>query len=339
MTEQSKTHYAIRKTSDGRELYAFWQDLEQQKLVWLSKKEFKDLFDSKDPKLPIAVATFNEFELEQLARQYDDLYTLQELEPEKEPVTQGNSNPFKNIFNRSKKDSSSRTSSSRRQVLKTKRPMDDDEPKPKTKAAPLSFIRFFIYFVAGVMAGFLLYRSFGLFQITFDKFGIGVIRNTCTVFGFIPFMGGGIARGCLGLADFINGTIAFLTLIALSILQLIPTLMYFHPGSIRGMVGQLRANSRASEKLDFQEGDSKEVRRMVVRHNRMNDRALTTFLIFSVGAFAMEAAIVWVARSGRADLMSVLADSLALDLLAVATLAFANAFAAKASTRQARSYS
>lgn len=201
--------------------------------------------------------------------------------------------------------------------------------EPKTKGSPLTWVKFPVYFCSGIVGLFLLYRSYGLFQTAFSKFGLGGISNVCPTLAYVPFLGEGLASGCSGLAGLVIGIISLTVLLTVTILQVLPTLLYFHPQSISDMVHQLRANLRSREFLNHESSDNAEITTLVKRHNSLSDRSLKTLLVFSVLSFCIEAWIVWVARSGRSDVGSVLVDSLAFDALVAATLAFSNAFRAK----------
>ncbi len=208
-------------------------------------------------------------------------------------------------------------------------------PPPRRRPG-LSWLKWPVFLCSGLVGAFLLYRAYGLYQVAFERFGLTGIQGVCSPLGFVPFLGGWLQTACDWLADFIVGTLALVALAALTTLQLLPTLLYFHPQTIATMVEQLRANQRSRSPLEPHQGDNTEVQKLVHRHNQMGDRALKTLLIFSVIAFGLEAWIIWIARAGNADLGPVLVDALALDLLIAATLAFGNAFQAKPTT--ARQY-
>lgn len=219
---------------------------------------------------------------------------------------------------------------------KSAAPRDYFNDEPRKKKAGLRWLIYPIYFTSGVIGLFLLYRSFGLYQLAFSRWGVWSISDSCSALNAIPLAGGWIASGCGLLGRFVVGTIALLSLISLTGLQSLPTLLYFHPASISAMVDQLRSNLRNRPALMPEGSDNAEIETLVKRHNQLGDKGLRTLLLFSVGAFAAEGFIIWSARNGRADMTSVLVDSLAFELLVAGTLAFAGVFRPR--PRKSRQY-
>lgn len=190
----------------------------------------------------------------------------------------------------------------------------------------LSWIKWPVYVASGMVGAFLLYRALGLYQAAFASWGVDRIGGVCVQFSSAPLVGG-ILRGlCNQAAAILAGLIAVVVLIVLTILQSLPTGLYFHPRIIEGMVSHLRGQQRSRTLLAAESNDSGEIKRLVDRHNRLSAEQLRTILIFSVAAFAVEAWIVWVARGGEASMTAALVDSLALDALIGATFAFAGVF-------------
>lgn len=204
---------------------------------------------------------------------------------------------------------------------------NDTTPPRATRPGGLAWLRYPVYATAGMAAGFLLYRSLGLYQQAFAAWNLGQIAAVCGPMAGTPLIGGLIAGGCSQIAAAIAGLIVLMVLIVLTILQSLPTLLWFHPQTITRMVDQLRANRRYRRTLATEGNDSAEVRVLVTRHNSISsDKNLRSLLIFSVLAFALEGWIIWTARQGTADLTAVLVDSLAFEGLVTATLSFAAVF-------------
>jgi len=197
------------------------------------------------------------------------------------------------------------------------------------KKAFWSVLKFPVYAGFGFTGVFLLYRAYGLYQTAFQKWGLSTVGTVCGTQNHIPFVGDFIAGGCHGLAELIIGAIALVVLIALTIVESIPTLVYFHVPAIEGMILQLRDNVASYVPIGGEQGDTPEVEALITRHKRISETGLKTLLIFSIAAFVAEALIVWVARGQNAPLMSVLIDSLAFEALLAGLLAFRNAFRSK----------
>lgn len=206
---------------------------------------------------------------------------------------------------------------------------NDTTTAPTRAARPggLAWLRYPVYATAGLAGAFLMYRSLGLYQDAFNAWSLGQIAAACGPMAGTPIIGGLIAGGCTQGAAIITGLIVLMVLIVLTILQSLPTLLWFHPRTITRMVDQLRANRRYRKTLTTDGSDSAEVRVLVTRHNSISsDKNLRTLLVFSVLAFALEGWIIWTARQGTADLVAVLVDSLAFECLVTATLSFAAVF-------------
>jgi hypothetical protein len=191
----------------------------------------------------------------------------------------------------------------------------------------LAWLRYPVYATAGMAGMFLLYRSLGLYQAAFADWGLGQIAAVCGPMAGTPLIGGLIAGGCGQIAGIVTGLIVLMVLLVLTILQSMPTLLWFHPQTITRMVDQLRANRRYRKTLATDGSDSAEVRTLVTRHNSISsDKNLRTLMVFSVLAFALEGWIIWTARQGTASLTAVLVDSLAFECLVTAALSFAAVF-------------
>ncbi len=191
----------------------------------------------------------------------------------------------------------------------------------------LAWLRYPVYATAGMAGIFLLYRSLGLYQTAFAKWGVDGLSQVCVPMARTPLIGSLISGGCGQIAALVAGLIVLMVLVVLTILQSLPTLLWFHPQTITRMVDQLRANRRYRRTLITEGNDSAEVRVLVTRHNSISsDKNLRSLLIFSVLAFALEGWIIWTARQGTADLTAVLVDSLAFEGLVTATLSFAAVF-------------
>lgn len=198
-----------------------------------------------------------------------------------------------------------------------------------TKKGSNAVWMFFKWFIIGVgvaIAIALLFRSFGIYQIAFDKFGITSFGNVCRPFRVIPWIGGWVFDTCGWLVDLLVGSLAFLVLLMLTILQSIPTLLYTYDKAISGMVEQIRHNRKMASKLSKESGDNEEIETLIDWHNSIGEKHLKTFMIISVIAFAAEAFIIWEARNGRADIISILIDALAFDALLFFLVSWNNLF-------------
>lgn len=196
----------------------------------------------------------------------------------------------------------------------------------KKKGNGWSWVKYPVYAGFGLAAALLIYRSLGIYRIAFNRFGLDSIGNSCDQFSIVPFIGSAINFGCVNFAWLIVGTVSLFVLAALTLLQSIPTLIYFHDTSIVGMIDQLRYNRKTFSRISTESGDTQEIQSLVDRYNNLAEWQLKTLLILSVLAFAAEAYIVWTARNGRSDLTSVLIDSLAFEVLLFAFLSFKNVF-------------
>ena len=204
---------------------------------------------------------------------------------------------------------------------------NDTTPPRSARPGGLAWLRYPVYATAGLAGAFLMYRSLGLYQDAFSAWNLGGISAACGPMAGTPLIGGLIAGGCGQIAAAISGLIVLMVLVVLTILQSLPTLLWFHPRTITRMVDQLRANRRYRRHLTTEGSDSDEVKALVTRHNSISsDKNLRTLLVFSVLAFALEGWIIWTARQGTADLTAVLVDSLAFEGLVTAVLSFAAVF-------------
>ncbi len=203
-----------------------------------------------------------------------------------------------------------------------------DTTAPKsTRPGGLAWLRYPVYATAGMAGIFLLYRSLGLYQTAFARWGVDGMGRACQPLSKTPLIGSLISGGCGQIAALVAGLIVLMVLVVLTILQSLPTLLWFHPRTITRMVDQLRANRRYRRTLTTEGSDSDEVKALVTRHNSISsDKNLRTLLVFSVLAFALEGWIIWTARQGTADLTAVLVDSLAFEGLVTAVLSFAAVF-------------
>ena len=212
----------------------------------------------------------------------------------------------------------------------------DFDAIPAARRGGMSALRYPVYICSGLVGGFLLYRSTGLYQVAFEKWGLGGIANACPQMATTPIIGGLLAGGCGQGAAVIAGLIVATVLFTLTILQSLPTLLFFHPKAISGMVSQLRANRRGRSLLSAESGDTEEIRSLIERHNSLSDRQLRTLLIFSVAAFALEFWIVRTARGTGSTVGAALVDSLGFDALTIATLAFSGIFRPQSTTKTRR---
>lgn len=208
--------------------------------------------------------------------------------------------------------------------------------QPTRRRGGLAALRYPVYVCSGLVGGFLLYRSTGLYEIAFGKWGLDRIANTCPQLSATPIIGGLLAGGCVQGAAVIAGLIVAVVLFTLTILQTLPTLLYFHPKAISGMVTQLRQNRKGRPLLAAESGDTEEIKSLINRHNNLSDKQLRTLLIFSLAAFWAEFLIVRTARGDAGSLGAALVDSLGFDLLTIATLAFAGIFRPQSTTRTRR---
>lgn len=203
----------------------------------------------------------------------------------------------------------------------------DSATAPKsTRPGGLAWLRYPVYAASGMVGVFLLYRSLGLYQQAFAKWGLDGMGRACQPLSKTPLIGSLISGGCDQIALVVAGLVTTLVLLVLTTLQSLPTLLYFHPKAISSMVTQLRLNRKGRTLLAAESNDTDEIRTLIERHNHLSDRQLRTLLIFSVGAFALEWWIVWTARGGAASVGAALVDSLGFDVLIAATLAFAGIF-------------
>ena len=194
------------------------------------------------------------------------------------------------------------------------------------KQVGLSWVKWPVYVASGMVGTFLLYRALGLYQAAFASWGISRISGVCVQFVAAPLIGGFLRGFCNLTASVLVGLLPVVVLIVLTILQSLPTGLYFHPRVIEGMISHLRGQQRNRNLLAAESNDSGEIKRLVDRHNKLSAEQLRTILLFSVAAFVVEAWIVWVARGGEASMTAALVDSLALDALIGATFAFAGVF-------------
>ena len=208
--------------------------------------------------------------------------------------------------------------------------------QPTRRPGGLAWLRYPVYAAAGMTGGFLLYRSLGLYQTAFNAWGIGGLSQACQPITRTPIIGGLIAGGCTQGAATIAGLIVLTVLATLTILQTLPTALYFHPKAIAGMVTQLRLNRKGRTLLSAESGDTEEIKTLISRHNSLSDRQLRTLLVFSLAAFWVEFLIVRTARGDAGTLGAALVDSLGFDLLTIATLAFAGIFRPQPTTRTRR---
>ena len=212
----------------------------------------------------------------------------------------------------------------------------DFDATPTTRRGGMSALRYPVYVCSGLVGGFLLYRSTGLYEIAFGKWGLDSIATTCPQLATTPIIGGLLAGGCTQGAATIAGLIVATVLFTLTILQSLPTLLYFHPKAISGMVSQLRANRKGRPLLAAESGDTEEIKTLINRHNNLSDKQLRTLLVFSLAAFWAEFFIVRTARGDAGSLGAALVDSLGFDILLVATLAFSGIFRPQSTTRTRR---
>ena len=212
----------------------------------------------------------------------------------------------------------------------------DSATAPPRPRGGLAWLRYPVYACAGLVGTFLLYRSLGLYQTAFAAWGLGQIAAVCGPMGATPLIGGLVADGCGQIAGVVTGLIVLMVLLVLTILQSLPTLLYFHPKAIAGMVQQLRLNRKGRSLLAAESGDTDEIRALVNRHNHLSDRQLRTLLVFSVAAFAVEFWIIRTARGADSSVIAALVDSLGFDVLTVATLAFAGIFRPQSATKTRR---
>jgi len=211
-----------------------------------------------------------------------------------------------------------------------------DQPTGTARRGGLSALRYPVYAAAGMVGGFLLYRSTGLYQVAFEKWGLGGIANACPQLSATPIIGGLLAGGCGQGAATIAGLIVATVLFTVTILQSLPTLLYFHPKAISGMVTQLRQNRKGRPLLAAESGDTEEIKSLINRHNNLSDKQLRTLLLFSLAAFWAEYLIVRTARGDAGSVTAALVDSLGFDILLVATLAFAGIFRPQSTTKTRR---
>jgi hypothetical protein len=224
----------------------------------------------------------------------------------------------------------------REQPMKSAQPtVDYLEQSPRPRGG-LSWIRYPVYVTAGMVGAFLLYRSLGLYQQAFLTWGLNTIGKACLPLLNAPLIGNLFLGACSQGAALVMGMLTIAALITLTILQSLPTAIYFHPKAIAGMVTQLRLNRKGRPMLSSESGDTEEIKALVNRHNSLSDRQLRTLLIFSVAGFAVEFWIVRTARGDGASVTAALVDSLGFDVLVVATLAFSGIFRPQSTTKTRR---
>lgn len=208
-----------------------------------------------------------------------------------------------------------------------------DQPTAARRSGGLAWLRYPVYICSGLVGGFLLARSLNLYQVAFAKWGLGTISNACPQLSATPLIGGLLAGGCGQVAAVIVGLVTITALLTLTILQSLPTALYFHPKAISGMVAQLRLNRKGRTLLSAESGDTEEIRALVDRHNSLSDKQLRSLSIFAIAAFALEAWIILTARAGTASIGAAVVDSLAVDALLGSTLAFATIFRPQATAK------
>lgn len=223
------------------------------------------------------------------------------------------------------------------ETMKSAQPIDYLD-QPTRRRGGMAALRYPVYICSGLVGGFLLYRSTGLYQVAFEKWGLDGLANACPQMATTPIIGGLLAGGCGQGAATIAGLIVATVLFTLTIVQSLPTLLYFHPKVISDMVTQLRQNRKGRTLLSAESGDTEEIRALVERHNNLSDRQLRTLLIFSVAAFALEFWIVRTARGEGSTVGAALVDSLGFDVLTIATLAFSGIFRPQATATKTRRY-
>lgn len=190
-------------------------------------------------------------------------------------------------------------------------------------------IRYILYFCSGVMGVVLLVRSFLIYKIAFEKWGLFTQQNACEPLGGVWLIGQNLSWLCDVVTSTATAIAPYAALLGLTILQSIATFLIFSPGAIAGMVEQLRRNNTRRDKLDAYTTDDAETARLVKRHAKVQEQNLRTLLVFSVLAFIAEAFIVWTARDGQAEIIDILVDSLAFDALVAFVLILRNLFKAK----------
>ncbi|HIK14599.1 MAG TPA: hypothetical protein IGS53_04810 [Leptolyngbyaceae cyanobacterium M33_DOE_097] len=212
-----------------------------------------------------------------------------------------------------------------------------DDPKAKRiqkRRSLWRLIKLPVYGAFAICGAFLLFRSFGIYQVFFSNAGLRTIGGVCSALQPFPLLGWVLSAGCDTVSRVIVGSIALVTLIALTALMSIPVLLYFDPAAIEGMVHQLRDNRKEHQAIALYTDDGQEVQNLVQRHKKLPDKALRTLALLSVVAFLVEAAIVYFVRGPKASIITVLIDSLGLEMLLIAFFSFRNAFLSK--PKQAR---
>ena len=223
--------------------------------------------------------------------------------------------------------------------MKSAQPIDylDQPTAAARRGGGLSWLRYPVYTAAGLVGGFLLYRSADLYVSAFGKWGLdSIATDTCPQLATTPIIGGLLAGGCTQGAAVITGLIVTVVLFTLTAVQALPTALYFYPRAISGMVTQLRANRRGRSLLAAESGDTEEIKTLITRHNSLSDQQLRTLLLFSLASFWAEFVIVRTARGDAGSLGAALVDSLGFDVLLVATFVFAGVFRAQPSTKTRR---
>lgn len=200
------------------------------------------------------------------------------------------------------------------------------EKNDKKKKSWLLMIRWPVYFALGMAMAFILYRSFGVYQIAFRNMGLGAIEKTCDVLTNAPFVGWLVFAGCANVARFLIGFLALFSLAACTILQSLVTLSYFSQGGIAGIVTQLRANLKGAKPLSHETSDTPEIKTLVERHNSISEKAFMKLLILSIVGFVAEAIIVFIARGAGANLWTVFVDTFGFEVLLLIMLFFGSVF-------------
>jgi hypothetical protein len=200
------------------------------------------------------------------------------------------------------------------------------ESKDKNKKSWLTFIRYFVYFVLGMVMAFILYRSLGVYQLAFQKMGLGAIEKSCGNLTITPFIGSMLSSGCSTISMILGGLLPLLALALCTIFQSLVTLSYFSQGGISGIVTQLRSNLRWSKPLNHDTADTPEIKTLVERHNKISEKAFRKLIILSVVGFIAEAFIVYIARGSGADLWVIGFDTFGFEIVLIVLLFFGSIF-------------
>lgn len=207
-----------------------------------------------------------------------------------------------------------------------------DRPQKTSAAKRRNFwklIKFPVFAAFGLLGLFLLFRSFNLYQAFFTQAGLRTIGGACTALQPFPLIGWVLQAGCDNISRFMVSSIALVTLIGLTCLMSIPVLVAFCPEAIESMVEQLRGNKREFQAISANSDDGVEVQTLVRRHQKLPDNALRSLALLSVGAFLIEAGMVYFVRGPKASIFDVLIDSLGMEALLIAFFVFRNAFLSK----------